>query len=69
VRVCSECGGDCDPHVDSRERTALQEAVLRAAVAMARTDMGSDAIEYRIDDVCDAVDALLAAEPVWGEVK
>jgi hypothetical protein len=49
--------------------TEAEKAVIRAAVAVAVavTSMSSDAIEDRIDVVCIAVDALLAAEPEWGE--
>lgn len=46
-------------------RTALQEAVLRAAVAW-RCDHNLDELQALVK--LDAtVDALLAAEPAWGE--
>lgn len=49
----------------AKERTALQEAVLRAAVAW----MKSPALDATSDELDDAVDAMLAAEPAWGDGK
>lgn len=56
---CTSC------YRDVPARTALQEAVLRAAVAW-RCDHNLDELQALVKlDV--AVDALLAAEPAWGE--
>lgn len=49
------------------EHTALQEAVLRAAVAW-RCDHNLDELQALVK-LDAAVDALLAAEPAWGEGK
>lgn len=75
VKICTECGGDYDPHINSRERTALQKAVLWAAVEERLTrplleegvwDWTPDSEQKRLDA---AVDALLAVELAWGEGK
>lgn len=51
----------------AKERTALQEAVLRAAVAWYEAEHSA----FPDTDEClwNALDKLLAAEPAWGDGK